>query len=246
MMNGNLVELTYLTAFTIGLLGSTHCLGMCGGIVGVLNAGSARSKRPIAARMGYNLGYNAGRIISYIVAGIIAGSLGALISQSALATVAPYGRFIAGALMIALGLYLAGWSGLIAIFERAGSHLWRIIEPLGRRFMPAKSPYQAFGLGLVWGWLPCGLVYSALGLAIVSASPVGGAATMLAFGLGTLPMLMAMGTAADLLVKLARKPLVRQAAGAFIIMFGIYTCYIALAGSGHHHALQLIFGNAVV
>lgn len=230
------MELTFLTALMIGLLGSTHCLGMCGGIVGALNAGSPKPIRSYASRAAHHFSYNAGRIMSYVFAGTLAGLAGALISHSALGTVVPIGRLIAGLFMIALGLYLAGWPQIINWLEKLGIHIWKRIEPLGRRFLPAKTPLHAFGLGLVWGWLPCGLVYSALALAIASASPGQGALIMLGFGLGTLPMLLAMGGAADYLLKLVRKPVMRQAAGACVVLFGIYTCFIALSGHGHQHA----------
>jgi hypothetical protein len=229
------MELTFLTALMIGLLGSPHCLGMCGGIVGALNVGSPNSAPSYAVRAAHHFFYNSGRITTYVLAGTLAGLVGALISQSALVTVVPIGRLIAGLFMIALGFYLAGWSQVITRLEKAGFHIWKRIEPFGRRFLPANTPLHAFGLGLVWGWLPCGLVYSALALAIVSASPGQGALIMLGFGLGTLPMLLAMGSAADILLRITRKPIMRQAAGACIVLFGIYTCIAAFSQHGHHH-----------
>ncbi len=228
------MELTFLTALMIGLLGSPHCLGMCGGIVGALNVGSLDSAPSYAMRAAHYFFYNSGRITTYVLAGTLAGLAGALISQSVLGTVVPIGRLIAGLFMIVLGFYLAGWSQVVTWLEKAGFHIWKRIEPFGRRFLPARNPLQSFGLGLVWGWLPCGLVYSALALAIVSASPGQGALIMLGFGLGTLPMLLAMGSAADFLLRLTRKPLMRQAAGACIVLFGVYTCVAAFSRHGHH------------
>jgi len=229
------MELSFLTAAMIGLLGSTHCLGMCGGIVGALNAGAPQSDRSHASRAAHHVTYNAGRILSYVLAGALAGLAGAVVSQSVLGTVVPVGRLIAGLFMIALGLYLAGWWNAITSLEKAGLHIWKWIQPLGGRFLPATTPLHAFGLGLVWGWLPCGLVYSALVLAIVSASPGNGALIMLGFGLGTLPMLLAMGGVAEQVMKLVRRPITRQVAGASVILFGIYTCAIAFSGYGHHN-----------
>ncbi len=138
--------------------------------------------------------------------------------------------------MIVLGLYLTGWWHGILVIEKAGQRIWRVIEPLGKRFMPPRTPLQVFGLGLVWGWLPCGLVYSALALAAVSASPQRGTLLMLGFGLGTLPMLLAMGSVAGRLRKIVQHSLVREISGAIIILFGVYTCATAFNGQQHNHA----------
>ena len=230
------MDLTFYTALTIGLIGSTHCLGMCGGIVGALNAGLPQEGRSPLARIFHHLSYNAGRIASYVAAGALAGLAGSFLAQSTLGTVAPVGRLIAGVFMILLGLYLAGWWQAIGALEKGGLHLWRRIQPLGQRFLPAKTPLRAFGLGLVWGWLPCGLVYSALALAIVAATPEKGALLMLGFGLGTLPALLVMGGIAEQLMAMIRRPLVRRIAGASVILFGLYTCMTALTGHHHHHA----------
>ena len=151
------METTIISAFTIGLLGSTHCLGMCGGIVGTINAAKKHTDNT-GEQLVFNLCYNAGRITSYVVAGGLIGLAGSLISQSTLMSAAPVGRLTAGLIMIVLGLYLAGWPQLLAPVEKIGFHLWKLIQPFGRHFLPANSPPQAYGLGLVWGWLPCGLV----------------------------------------------------------------------------------------
>lgn len=228
------MELAIHTAVMIGLLGSTHCVGMCGGIVGALNVGLPHSGRPPLSRGLHHLTYNAGRIVSYAAAGALAGLAGALMASNiSLDTAVPVGRLIAGLFMIALGLYVAGWWHAVAAMERAGAHLWKRIEPLGGRFLPATTPARTFGLGLVWGWLPCGLVYSALVLAMVSASPGKGAMIMLGFGLGTLPMLLVIGGAAEHLIKLMRHPVLRQVVGATIMLFGVYACVTAVNGHAH-------------
>jgi len=233
------MEQMIITALTIGLLGSTHCIGMCGGIVGALNTGMMEAKQ----RSGFglvlhHLNYNAGRITSYAAMGAAVGIIGAQASKVDLASTVSVGNLIAGLFMIALGLYLAGWWQALASLEKAGAHIWRHIEPLGRRFLPVKSPTQAFGLGLVWGWLPCGLVYSALTLAMVSASPLEGALIMLSFGLGTLPMLMALGNVAGNLGSLVRHPLTRRVAGTAVIVFGIYSCFTAFQEGAHDHGVH--------
>jgi sulfite exporter TauE/SafE len=231
------LELTFYTALMIGLLGSTHCIGMCGGIVSALNLGLAQSGRPThPSRFAHHFTYNAGRILSYTFAGALAGLLGAQATRFESGTALPMGSVIAGLFMIALGLYLGGWWQTISGIEKAGLHVWRYIEPWGRRFLPARTRWQVFGIGLVWGWLPCALVYSALALAVVSASPRQGALLMFGFGVGTLPMLLAMGHFAGHLRKLVRHPVVRQITGAIIMLFGVYTCVTAFSDDGHRHS----------
>jgi len=230
------LELTFFTALMIGLLGSTHCFGMCGGIVGSLNIGLSQARGGSRLnRFTHHLTYNSGRILSYMFAGALAGFIGAQASRLPTGAVLPVGGVIAGLFMIILGLYLAGWWHGIQVLEKAGMHIWKIIEPLGRRVMPPRTRLQIFGLGLIWGWLPCGLVYTALALAMVSASPLHGAWIMLGFGFGTLPMLLAMGHAAGQLRKIVRLPIVRRVIGTLIILFGVYTCFMAFTRPGHQH-----------
>jgi sulfite exporter TauE/SafE len=122
--------------------------------------------------------------------------------------------------MVALGFYVAGWGRALRWIERVGQPVWKKIAPIARRFVPVATPSQAFGLGLLWGWLPCGLVYAAMAAAVTSGSALGGAATMIAFGLGTLPMLLAMGSAAAVVARGARIRWVRAVAGMTIVAFG--------------------------
>lgn len=205
-----------LTLFLVGFLGGTHCVGMCGGIVGALSVGGG-------GRWPLHLAYNAGRIASYGVAGAIAGALGgaSLVLEGQLPVrLALY--VIASLMLVALGLYLLGVTRVLAFTERLGQNLWRRIQPLTRRFLPARSVTQAFPLGLLWGWLPCGLVYSALAMALTAGSAARGAAMMLAFGLGTLPNLLLAGVLLGRLTTFTRKPAVRAAAGTLVLGFGIW------------------------
>jgi len=227
------MELTLTAALLMGLLGSTHCVGMCGGIVGTLTLGLAGLPSPSrAGRLGWLLAYNGGRILSYSVAGGVAGLLSGQATRLGWQPDFPLGGLIAGLFMIALGLYLAGWWRALVALEHWGAKLWRHIEPLGRRFLPVRSVRQAFGLGVIWGWLPCGLVYAALAWSLASASPFQGAALMFAFGLGTLPMLLLMGSAAHALNRLARAPAVRRSAGILVIALGLYM--LSTLGDGAH------------
>ena len=231
-----LMELTFATAFMIGFLGSSHCFGMCGGIVGALNAGlPVPQNRSAFFHAAHHIAYNTGRISSYIVAGGLMGLIGAQAARLPLSETLPWGGMIAGVFMVTLGLYLAGWWRAIASLERAGGHIWKWIQPLGQRFLPVRNPVHALGLGLVWGWLPCGLVYSALALAMISASVEQGAFLMLGFGLGTLPAVLVMGKAAQHLSRIMRQPVLRQMAGIGVMVFGVYTGYAAFTGHAHHH-----------
>jgi len=231
---------TLLTALAIGFLGSTHCIGMCGGIITALNAGLP----PFHARSDflkgvYNLLYNAGRIASYCLAGAGLGFLAETSSPLMLDMVLPVGQLISAAILISLGFYIGGWNSAIVWLERLGQYFWKFIQPFGKYFLPVRSPMHAFGLGVVWGWLPCGLVYSALALAMTTGSADDGAMVMLVFGLGTLPMLMVMGRAADFLKNLIQKSTLRRGAGMAIMLFGVYTAANALGGSGHDHGPQM-------
>ncbi|SIT70089.1 hypothetical protein SAMN05216526_1232 [Ectothiorhodosinus mongolicus] len=221
---------TLLAAFVVGLLGGVHCVGMCGGIVGALTL-STEAKQ-VSQRFGlapFLLAYNGARILSYTAAGAIAGGLGWLaISWTDVQWAQSILQVLAGLFMVALGLYLAGWwQGLVRI-EKAGGLLWRRIEPLGRRLLPVKTLPQAFVLGLLWGWLPCGLVYSVVIWSLTAGGAIQGAALMLAFGLGTLPNLLLMGIFAARLAQFARRPVVRAAAGLAVMAYGLFMLLAAL------------------
>ncbi len=222
---------TLLSALLAGLLGSVHCIGMCGGIVGVLIMGLPESTRhSLPSLLPYVVVYNIGRVTSYIIGGLLAGFLGAQFTHL-LPMANPHiiTMWISSLFMIALGLYLGGWWQALVILEKMGTHIWRKIEPLGRRFLPVTGLHQAFGLGLVWGWLPCGLVYSILAFALASGSVVRGGSLMLAFGIGTLPMLLLMGSSAQWFTRLAGQLVVRRIAGATVIIFGLFILF------GPHH-----------
>ena len=225
------MELTasLMSAFLIGLSGGAHCVGMCGGIVGALTLGlPATPDRPFLGRWPFLLAYNLGRLLSYVTAGMLAGGVGAwamhlmAVHQAQLTL-----QLLAGLFMILLGLYLAGWWMGLTRVERVGGRLWRRIEPLGRQLLPVRTPAQALGIGLVWGWLPCGLVYSVLVWAMGAGGALNGGLLMLCFGLGTLPALLTMGAFAATLAGFIRQPWVRQIAGALVIGFGIYQISLA-------------------
>lgn len=207
------------TAFMLGLLGSTHCLGMCGGIMSALSMNS--QSRTQYGLLKILLAYNFGRISSYVIAGVCVGLLG-LWLQELHANIGLILRSVSAVLLILMGFYLTGWWRILTVLEQAGEKVWRHIQPLGKRLMPVKSIKHAFLLGTVWGWLPCGLVYSVLSWSATTANVVESALIMLFFGLGTLPALMATGIFAKHLHQIMSRREVRIASGLLVIIFGVW------------------------
>ena len=212
------MEARFAAAFLIGLLGGVHCVGMCGGIVAALTAQAPRRRRA----WDLHLSYSAGRIASYALAGAIMGMIGgAGLMFNRILPVQLVLYLLANLVLIALGLYLAGLAQRLAAVETLGAGLWRRIQPFSARFLPADTPSKAFALGTLWGWLPCGLVYSLLATALLSGGAASGAALMLAFGLGTLPNLLLAGIAFKRLRDFITNPRLRLASGVLVAGFGV-------------------------
>lgn len=225
-----------VSAVILGLLGGGHCLGMCGGLMGALTLAIPPEQR--SRRFRLLLAYNLGRILSYACAGLLIGLAGWAVANSPAVMVL---RVIAALLLIAMGLYLAGWwSGLTRI-EALGRGLWRYIQPVASRLMPVSSLPRALLLGALWGWLPCGLVYSTLLWAASQGNALDSGLLMLAFGLGTWPVLLATGMAAERLTAVLRKRNVRVAGGLLVMLFGLWTLpgphqqWLMGMGHGMHH-----------
>ena len=214
----------FIALFLIGLLGGTHCVAMCGGIVGALTMQMPGRQSGVQPRLWpLHLAYNFGRIASYSAAGAAMGALGSL--GLLLNNVLPVQMVLyvpANLMLVALGLYLLGLTQALAFVERGGQRVWAGIQPLTRRFLPARSVKQALPLGMLWGFLPCGMVYSALTAALLSGNAVRGAGLMLAFGLGTLPNLLLAGFLLQRLRTLSRAKAVRLVAGLLVLGFGVY------------------------
>ena len=207
-----------ISALILGLLGGGHCLGMCGGLMGALTLAIPPEQR--GRRLQLLLAYNLGRILSYASAGLLFGLAGWAVASSPAAMLL---RIVAGLLLISMGLYLGGWwSGLTRI-EALGRGLWRHIQPVASRLLPVSSLPRALLLGALWGWLPCGLVYSTLLWAASQGDALDSGLLMLAFGLGTWPVLLATGMAAERLTTLLRRRGVRMAGGLLVILFGLWT-----------------------
>jgi sulfite exporter TauE/SafE len=203
-------------AFAAGLLGGVHCVGMCGGIAGTL---AAASRGPAWRRVA---AFNGGRIASYAAAGALAGALGAVAQLAGPLHLAQLALFVlAQAMLVFLGLYIGGWGHALLHMEGAGGALWRTLEPLRRRTFPIASDARALAAGAVWGWIPCGLVYAMLPLAMASGGPFAGAGVLAAFGLGTLPGLLLAGVAGARFTQWRRRPWVRRVAGIAIIAMAL-------------------------
>lgn len=217
-----------LTPLVMGLAASLHCLGMCGGIIGAMTFSLPPEVRENRGRLLLHiLSFNLGRIVSYILAGVLVGAVGGVLAQ----TFQPESghailRTAAAAALLLTGLHLAGWLPRIAVIESLGNPLWKRLEPIGKRLLPVKSPNHAVMFGVVWGWLPCALVYMALGLSTATGDPLQGAAAMAFFGLGTLPATLIAGFAAGRAVIFFRRPWLRRSAGAVLLALALLTLYL--------------------
>ncbi len=223
-------------ALLAGLLGSAHCLGMCAGISGLF--GVSAEVRSLRRQVPMAIAYNTGRIMTYALLGaIVAGVGGALVDAKP--TLARPILLITGTVIILIGLQVAFNWRLLNPVERMGAVLWRKLAPIARHFVPVTSVPRAFGLGLLWGWLPCGLVYSVLLIAATSVAPVDGAAIMAAFGVGTMPAMVMTGLGAAQMSQLLRSRGTRLGFGLLIIVLGVLTIAMPVsnwvAPAAHHH-----------
>lgn len=227
-----MIDYSVTGAFLVGLMGAGHCIGMCGGLIGAFSSQLPRSAKQnqLALQLRFLFTYNLGRILSYALAGALVGgsasALGMLFDMDLyLITL----RLIAGLMMVATGLYIAQiWSGVVQV-ERAGKLIWRFLSPIASRMVPVKTIPQAFIGGMLWGWLPCGLVYSTLTWAVAANSASQGAMIMASFGLGTLPALLSAGVAANVFGRWVQNRAVRLVSGSILVIFGLQTLYIAIA-----------------
>lgn len=239
---------TLASATLVGLAGGVHCVGMCGGIVGALSGATGQRHPPMRLHVAYSFG----RIASYALAGALAGSAGGALGWVAGAALGVRGNpggqsffmLVASLMLIVLGLYLTGLAPAVRHAEALGAGLWRRLQPIARPLLPAATVPRAMAIGAVWGFLPCGLVYAMLATAMATGSPMLGAAVLAAFGLGTLPNLLAVGFWLSRFRTIVRSPRARLAAGLAVCLFGLYGLVLfgqsALSGGAphahHHHA----------
>ncbi|WED23289.1 sulfite exporter TauE/SafE family protein [Vibrio sp. JC009] len=209
----------WIGALMIGLLGSAHCVGMCGGIASAVGMSSLSSSGKYLTPVFYNLG----RLLSYMLMGLVVG--GAIASASQILTgnsALNWLRLLSAVVMIVLALYIGKWwQGLLTV-EKAGQHIWKHIAPVTKKLLPLRSPFHALPLGFLWGWLPCGLVYSTLTWAAVSGGALNGALIMFCFGLGTLPSMLLVGFGATHANQLRNSVWFRQIGALILLAYGIY------------------------
>lgn len=238
------MSLDLISAFIIGLLGSGHCIAMCGGITTMLTSALPQHKHAATEQIPINgqaaleshqrpsskvllvVCYNIGRIASYCFIGAIVGYTGSIAAKNIGMPLAGL-RMLSAIFVILLGLYLGQWLMWLNRIEALGKVLWQQISPLAQKVIPVNSPTKAFSLGAIWGWLPCGLVYSTLTWALASGNPITGASIMLFFGLGTLPALLTLSLSFNSIKNLLVKTTLRKLMALVLITFGIYSFIVA-------------------
>lgn len=237
-----MTELQYGAAITLGLLGSSHCLVMCGGIGSAVGMGVAPSRRYLMLAL-----FQIGRVCSYALLGAGLG-----VSLGALGAHLPFGlsalRILSGLLLISMGCYISNWWRGLLVLEGVGKYLWQYVQPLTQTLLPVRHAYQAVLIGLCWGFLPCGLIYTALAWSASAGTGLQSALLMFCFGLGTVPAMFATGAAGERLASLLRQRGFRRGAAALLIAFGLWTIFMVImpghqehrahdggAGAGHSH-----------
>ena len=212
-------------ALAAGFFGSAHCLGMCGGIAGLYAV--KLEVASLSRRLKLGLVYNAGRVLGYAVLGFLVAGISRTIAGVIPVLAGPV-RFLSGLLIILVGLQIAfNWRPLEWL-ERGGNVIWQRVAPSARRLLPVTNAPKALALGFIWGWLPCGLVYSALLIAATSGDAVNGAYVMTAFGIGTLPAMLLTGLGAAQLQVLMSRTWARRGAGLLVVAMGVVTLWMPL------------------
>ena len=221
------------TALLVGFLGGVHCLGMCGPLAGAFTFSLAPDLQKQSLRiMQMQLFYNLGRLSSYLLLGLLAGLVGVLLIEAGnLFAMQRWLLGMAGVWMLILAAWLLGWSRLPTYLEGVGGHWWSHVSGRWRaNFLPVRYGYQAYVMGLIWGWMPCGLVYSTLILAMSSGAVWSGALVMVAFGVGTLPNLLLIGASAFWLTRFQRNVWLVRIAALGMAIFGCLTLWQSLFG----------------
>jgi sulfite exporter TauE/SafE len=225
-------ELQYGAALTLGFLGGSHCLVMCGGIGSALGMGVAPSHRYLMLAL-----FQLGRVGSYTLLGAALGAgLGAVSGGS---PGLPILRVLSGLLLVSMACYLGNWWQGLLFLERLGQHLWRHVQPLTQALLPVKHWHHALLVGLCWGFLPCGLIYTALAWSATAGSASQSALLMFFFGAGTMPVMFATGVAGNNLTRLLRHAGFRQLAALLLLCFGLWViASVALGPHGGHRGSQ--------
>jgi sulfite exporter TauE/SafE len=233
-------KLTLLAALTAGLVGSSHCVAMCGGIAAALGVSARQTGSSGASRIAYVFLFSIGRILGYTVIGALAGLIGQGISAGIdIGFWSLIARTATGLLLVAIGLQIAFHLRLLAPIEKSGVWLWARLAPLARKLLPPRRADHALALGFLWGWLPCGLVYSMVLMAMLTGDWLLSAALMAAFGVGTTPAMATLGMASSRLRPPGPNAPLRRLAGVALILFGVWTAahpmLSAMRGGQHQH-----------
>ncbi|MBD1575602.1 MULTISPECIES: sulfite exporter TauE/SafE family protein [Vibrio] len=216
----------WIAAFLIGILGAGHCMGMCGGIAGLMNLGQTNVKSTWLNPLFYNLG----RVASYALIGaIIGGSFSTITQYSGINSPLVWLRIVSAVFMICLALYIGQWWQGLTYIESAGQSIWKYISPVGNKLLPIKHPLYAIPFGFIWGWLPCGMVYSMLTWSAAAGSAKQGALVMLAFGLGTLPFMFMVGISTGKLQTWLRLLIVRRVGAVILLTYGAFQLHQSIS-----------------
>lgn len=217
------MNIDYFSAFIVGILGSGHCLGMCGGITSMLT--SALPQNSKYSKTLLVSGYNLGRIASYTLIGGVVGFTGSVAAKNMGIPLTGL-RAVSALFLIFLGLYIGQWLMWLNRIERLGKYIWQYLSPYSKHLIPVDTPLKAIGLGALWGWLPCGLIYSMLTWSLASGNITQGALIMTFFGLGTLPALLIMSFSFIKGKTLLSHPTFRKVMALSLIIYGIYSLYL--------------------
>jgi sulfite exporter TauE/SafE len=198
-----------IAAFLLGLISAGHCMGMCGGL---MVAAGIHSKTALVA-----MSYNVGRLLSYMTLGLVFGSITLLLPDQFL----PLLKLLSASLLLLAALYLLNANQWITSVEKLGLPIWKLVKPSAQKLLPVKNGATAIGLGYLWGFIPCGLVYTALAFSLGQKSPLSTTMLMLAFGLGTFPAMMGMSLLANHLRKWLSLPSVKALLAATMVIFSL-------------------------
>jgi sulfite exporter TauE/SafE len=226
-------DLTLAAAFVAGVSGSLHCLSMCGGLASAFGMRARAVSGHAQSAFVHASLYQLGRLTSYALVGALCGLFGGLLlGMIDMAKATRWLRVAAGCLLILLGLQLAfGWR-LLSPIEKFGAYFWRQLSPLTRQ-LTGTGVAHSFAIGMLWGWLPCGLVYSMLLLGVLGGTASHGALLMLTFGVGTLPSMLSSSLLASQLTRVLTLRGWRWLAASAMIAFGLWTAVVPLQGHAH-------------
>nr|WP_155993925.1 sulfite exporter TauE/SafE family protein [Candidatus Photodesmus katoptron] len=211
----------FLIAFLIGLLSAGHCIGMCSGIASFVSMHNDKPSNKFIP-----VYYNLGRLCTYSLLGaIVGGTISSVANIINFTNSLAYLRLAASFFLIALSLYLGRWWFGLLYIEKSGKTIWKYIIPLGKKILPLRTPIHAFPFGFIWGWLPCGLVYSTLTWSALSGGIVNGALVMFCFGSGTLPAMLLIPCGSNYIKRLQQSKFFQQLGAVIILFYGIYTGY---------------------